>query len=315
MKTLLRSLIISGAAVVAAIAMPMAARAASKVVVTPAHDDGWSTSDTRPGGTVQFVYDPSSPAPDGALQLATDSTNQAKAQFMHQANSALADVKNLSYSTKQVAASFNNGTASYQLVVCLTGVTNDTCNGFTTLVYEPYNNGETVNQGAWQTWSNVASGQFWSSKTFTDSANTACAVQAGAGGPPFYSLSTLSTNCPKAQVIGFGVNIGTYNPGYVINVDNVMFNDWTYDFQVTNVPTDKDSCKNNGWQMLTDDNGGTFKNQGDCVSYSNGNTVHHPSIQTTVAKNNSKSALFAQQKDSGDQSKSPAAQSNTNQNQ
>jgi hypothetical protein len=32
------------------------------------------------------------------------------------------------------------------------------------------------------------------------------------------------------------------------------------------VPT-KDDCKNGGWQKMTDANGNTFKNQGDCVSY------------------------------------------------
>ena len=39
-------------------------------------------------------------------------------------------------------------------------------------------------------------------------------------------------------------------------VDNVQINDDTYTFE------DKDSCKNGGWRQL-----GTFKNQGDCVSF------------------------------------------------
>jgi len=32
-------------------------------------------------------------------------------------------------------------------------------------------------------------------------------------------------------------------------------------------PTNKDQCKNNGWQTLADVNNRAFKNQGDCVSY------------------------------------------------
>jgi hypothetical protein len=315
MNRKIKGLLIPLATAFTVAAMPLVAHADSTVVVTPAHDDGWSTADTRPGGSTQFVYDPSSPAPDGAVQLSTDATNTSKAQFMHPANTALSDVTTLGYSTKQIAASFTNGTASYQLVVCLSGVNNNTCNGFTTLVYEPYNNGLTVNQGTWQTWNNVASGQFWSSRTYSDTSHTTCAVQAGAGGAPFYTLSTLSGNCPNAQVIGFGVNIGTFNPSYVINVDNVMFNSWTYDFQLTNTPTDKDDCKNGGFNTLTDENGGSFKNQGDCVSYTNGNTVHHTTTLATVAKNSNKNALFAQNKDQDDRSKSAAAQSNTNQNQ
>src|SRR5262249_9423911 len=33
---------------------------------------------------------------------------------------------------------------------------------------------------------------------------------------------------------------------------------------VANTPTDKDQCKNGGWQSFTNP---TFKNQGDCVSF------------------------------------------------
>jgi hypothetical protein len=68
-----------------------AAVAASTVVVTPAHPQGWSTADTRPGGTVSFVADSTAPAGSGALELRTDSTNAAKAQLMHVTNTAIAD--------------------------------------------------------------------------------------------------------------------------------------------------------------------------------------------------------------------------------
>ncbi len=30
---------------------------------------------------------------------------------------------------------------------------------------------------------------------------------------------------------------------------------------------DKGLCKNGGWESVLDSNGGSFKNQGDCVSY------------------------------------------------
>ena len=35
------------------------------------------------------------------------------------------------------------------------------------------------------------------------------------------------------------------------------------------VATDKDECKDGGWQTLSRANGTPFKNQGDCVSYTN----------------------------------------------
>lgn len=41
-----------------------------------------------------------------------------------------------------------------------------------------------------------------------------------------------------------------------------------------NVVTNKDQCKNDGWQLLTDANGKTFKNQGDCVSFVATNGKH-----------------------------------------
>ncbi len=46
--------------------------------------------------------------------------------------------------------------------------------------------------------------------------------------------------------------------------------DTTYDFEAAPpTPTSKDQCKNNGWKTLQRANGTTFKNQGDCVSYTN----------------------------------------------
>lgn len=246
----------------AAIALPFAAKAAGNtVVVTPANTQGWSTADTRPGGAVNYVSDATSPYPSGALQLTTDATNTAKAQYLHAAdNVPLSDVNALSYYTKQ-----NSGPAvadpSYQLAVDLNG---SAAGGFTNLVYEPYWNG-TVAPGTWQQW-DVASGQFWSSSTFTDGT---CSVVNGAGGPPFYTLADLQANCPDAVVVGYGVNIGTFNPNYNVETDGFVFNDTTYDFELTNAPTDKDACKGEGWQSLTDANGQAFKNQGQCVSYAN----------------------------------------------
>ena len=213
-------------------------QAASTVYVTPPiNSGGWSTADTRPGGNVQFVVDPTAPnGGNGALELTTDATTAAKAQYLHAANTPLANVTELSYYTKQVSASFPQGDPSYQLPVCLGGfhspvtTANPTgCTGFTTFVFEPYEN---TGQGpvvpnTWQKW-NVAAGQLWSSRTYTDGT---CAVVAGAGGPPFYNLTYLKTACPNAVVVGFGVNVGTYNPSYDVYADLVDFNGTTYDFE------------------------------------------------------------------------------------
>ena len=234
------------------------------VVVTPTNTQGWSTADTRPGGAVNFVSDSTAPGGSGALQLTTDATTTSKAQYLHGTNTPLANVTDLSYYTKQISASFAGGDPSYQLVLCLNGFDlSGNCLGFTTMVYEPYQNG-VVTPGLWQSW-DVDAGQFWSSRTVTCSNG---GVVAGGGGAPFYSLSTLNTMCPSAVAVAFGVNIGSNNPSYNVLADLVRFNDTTYDFEVFSAPSSKDQCKNGGWATFNPNRtAGPFKNQGDCVSY------------------------------------------------
>jgi hypothetical protein len=243
---------------ITALSLPAAVFAAETVVVTPSTTQGWSTADTRPGGDVDYVSDADAPAGTGALQLTTDATTTAKAQYMHEANVALADITDLSYYTKQTGASFAGGAPSYQVPVFLNGGTS----GFTTLVYEPYQNG-TVEPGEWQQW-DVDAGKFWSSRSVTCSNGS---LTAGGGGEPFYTLAEVVEKCPNAVVAGFGVNIGSNNPSYNVSTDLVSFNGTAYNFELNNVPADREACKNNGYKVLTTSDDKTFKNQGDCVSY------------------------------------------------
>jgi hypothetical protein len=243
--------------------------ASSTVIVTPTNQQGWSTADTRPGGTVDFVVDSSAPGGSGALQLTTDATNAAKAQYIHATNTPLANVTELSYYTKQVSASFAQGDPSYQVVACLNGVDGGgNCLGFTTLVFEPYENTTqgAVVPGIWQSW-DVDAGLLWSSKTVACSGG---GVLAGAGGPPFYTLSGISAQCPSAVVVGFGVNVGSFNPSYVVESDLVDFNGTIYDFEKFSAPSNKDQCKDGGWLTFNPSRtAGPFKNQGDCIQYAN----------------------------------------------
>jgi hypothetical protein len=43
----------------------------------------------------------------------------------------------------------------------------------------------------------------------------------------------------------------------------------TYDFEPYRVATNKEACKNGGWQTLKRADGSAFKNQGDCIQYVN----------------------------------------------
>ncbi len=247
-------------ALVAMLVAIMPVAAATTVVVTPANTQGWSTADTRTGGAVSFVADAMAPSGVGALRLTTNATTGAKAQYLHAANTPLAAVTELSYYTKQVSAPFPGAAASYQLPVLLNGTA-----GFTTLVFEPYQNplrGPVVTN-TWQQW-DVDAGLFWSSETIVCSNGT---ITRARGGPATYTLAALKAACPNAVAVGFGVNIGSYNPSYDVRADLVSFNGMAYDFEPYIVVTDKDDCKNGGWQNVTTASGQPFTNQGDCVSY------------------------------------------------
>ncbi len=250
-----------------AVAFAGVALAAAPIVVTPTNTQGWSTADTRPGGAVTFVVDGTAPAGNGALRLTTDATTAAKAQYLHDTSTPLSSVTELSYYAKQNSASFAGGDPSYQLLVCLGGGTASACNGFTTLVFEPYQAGyaQPVVPATWQSW-DVDAGQFWSSRNYSSGT---CVVTAGAGGPPFYTLSGLQAACPSAVAIGFGVNVGTFNPSYDVETDLVSFNGQAYDFEPYAIAASKDDCKNGGWASVFRADASPFKNQGDCVSYTN----------------------------------------------
>ncbi len=137
----------------------------------------------------------------------------------------LSDVSNasLSYSTKQNSAPFAGADAAYQLYVWVNGNS-----GFDTLTYEPYVNegNAAIHQGEWQSW-NVGQGRFYSSHDFSGTGGSLQTSQ----GTYTYSLDQIRDYFPNLNIIGFGVNIGSNNPGYVVEADSFAFNGTTYDFE------------------------------------------------------------------------------------
>ena len=172
------------------------------------------------------------------LRLQTDGTNAAKAGlYSHtMAGMPLADVTALAYWTKQVAAGFAGGDPSFQLQIQALG-----SSGFTTLVFEPYENG-TVTPGVWEQW-DVDAGQLWSSRTVVDASGD-CDLDRPA---PVVRRSTRSPGliaiCPDAVVVGIGVNVGSFNPGYDVFTDGVVLNDTTYDFEIGTTPSTKNAVQ------------------------------------------------------------------------
>ena len=56
---------------------------------------------------------------------------------------------------------------------------------------------------------------------------------------------------------------------HAADIDNTLISSTLFTYEVPALPvaTTKDQCKNGGWMGLTDADGNSFKNQGDCVSY------------------------------------------------
>lgn len=255
-----------------AAAMPLMAKAASTVTVTPTNTQGWTSAaplaETRPGGSVVFTEEFGAPTGFGSGSLKVTTTDSsAKAQYFHPADEGtlLSDVNDISYSTYRSSASTG---ASNQVAAINVGVdaNGDAAGGFTNLVFEPvYNTDQqALANDTWQSWDAGNDATYWSSNPIPGAPNR----------DTFVTLSQIKAANPDAVVLYYGVNQGSGNPGIVSGVDAFTFGDTTYNFELTNAPTDKDQCKDNGWQSLTDQNGQAFKNQGQCVSYAN----HHDGV-------------------------------------
>jgi len=245
-------------AALAAAAVFASAAFASTVVVGPG-DATWGPSDTRGAGAAAFTTAYGAPAGLGfsALELSTSADPADKADYWtaFSTPAGFGDISNVSYWTYQASGSFAGADAALELAVDVNGGTLQP-GDFTTLVFEPYQNG-TVVPGTWQQW-NARSGGWWSTRT-------AGTLHAGGGGAPFYTLADVWAGNPDATVLAIGVNVGTNNPSYTVATDGVMFNDTTWDFEgpppPPTVPQTKADCKHGGWQDFG------FRNQGQCVSF------------------------------------------------
>ena len=158
--------------------------------------------------------------------------------------------------------------------------------GFTTLVYEPYQGGQgVVVNNTWQKWNIGSNGLFWSTRTVKCSNGT---ILGTPGGPASYTLAQIKSMCPNGLVAGFGVNIGSNNPGYNVETDLFNFNGTTYNFEPFVTPTDKDQCKHGGYVDYADAQGHAFKNQGACVSFVNNGDNDHKDNNKEANQDNTK---------------------------
>ena len=273
--------------VAAPLLLASSAHATTTTVVRPSAMDGWAAqtrdqnglpiamSDPYCNGSGSFVSGPGTPPLGaGSVQLETGNGTTGGDCSAEVRNSDYAGVKlstltALSYSTYDVS---NNGQQFPYIELNInqsgTGTTPDDA-----LFFEPpyqavgaggadcATQGPTV-MNAWQTW-NALTGCWWDNSGVLNPGT-------GTG-----SLSDYIAANPNATIVnsstGGGVHlvVGFASPGdqFTGNVDAVHIatssSDTIYDFEPNLAPpTSTQQCKNGGWQAF-----GSFKNQGDCVSY------------------------------------------------
>ncbi|MEO5677424.1 MAG: hypothetical protein ABIQ84_07740 [Usitatibacter sp.] len=175
----------------------------------------------------------------------------------------LAAIDAIAYSTYRYATSTANPVQVTSINIQVDYNGPGVLGGFTTLVFEPvYNPSQgSIQPGVWQPW-NAYAGIWWSTRLIPG----VCAVTC------YVSWSDIVAANPDATILGgFGVNQGSGNGGLFAATDaltlGVSGTTWVYDFEPFRTPSNKDDCKDGGWQEMKAADGSSFKNQGQCIKY------------------------------------------------
>jgi hypothetical protein len=235
---------------------------------TPPTNDWVLYTRTPASGGVFRTGPATPPAGNGSFETATPTGADKVTLFNYDhVGTALADIDKLGYATYRAANPADND-AQLPAINIQVDVNGAAAGGFTTLVFEPvYNTGQgAIVDNTWQTWDAYLGGQaiWWSSNPIPGAPNR----------DTFVTWDTIVAANPDAVILGgFGINQGSGNPALTASTDvlSIGYNGEcvTYNFEVIEVATDKDACKNGNWKTLRRADGSPFKNQGDCVSYTN----------------------------------------------
>lgn len=223
---------------------------------------------TRPAspGTATFRNGPGTPPlGTGSIEFSTPLPTSKVYMFnFDHVGAAISGVDAMSYWTYRTAGTGQQVTA-LNMQVDANGAAPG---GFTTLVFEPVYNptqGAVVN-GTWQHWDAYQGGNaiWWSTRPIAGVCAFSCYV----------TWNQIVAANPNAVIVGgFGFNQGSGNPGLIAADDALTLGingtTTTWNFELYRTPQTKDDCKKGGWQTVTRSDGTPFKNQGDCVSYTN----------------------------------------------
>jgi hypothetical protein len=221
--------------------------------------------------TGAFVVGPGNPPLGvGSFEMSTP-TNADKGTLFNfdHTGTRIADISAVSYATYRNQPNSGVALPSINIQIDKTGgafVPGD----FMTLVYEPYVNDASIQDGVWQTW-NTIPGTWWATRPFTRTNGEVCLPQVCT-----VPWSEIVAAMPNATILGgFGVNQGSFNGGLIAATDALTLsangNTWIYNFEPFRSPSSKDECKNGGWENVKSSDGSSFKNQGQCIEYVNKN--------------------------------------------
>jgi hypothetical protein len=147
---------------------------------------------------------------------ATLPDDKAKALFLTEPARTvkLSQIGKLSFRTYQLVT----GPAlwSYQLPIDINGGALNP-GEFTTLVYEPYQDAQTITKNQWQAWDALRNGnaKWWSTRALT--------LPGGADQAHPTAWSAIVAAYPNATVLAYGTDLGKGTPGASSRVDSVAF--------------------------------------------------------------------------------------------
>ena len=226
---------------------------------------------TRLGGNGTFRVGPGDPPEGvGSLELVTPNAGGLDKVTLFNFDydqTPIADFTALGYHTYQSSAAVPIQLPSLNLTIDMNGgafVTGD----FATLVFEPvYNTAQgPIVTGTWQDWDAIFGGNamWWLTRDHPLIGPRGRTV----------TWTAIKAALPHATILGgVGINQGTGSPALTASVDafivGVSGNSTTYDFEPFVTASNKRDCRDGGWQNAHRSDGSPFKNQGDCVSYTN----------------------------------------------
>lgn len=237
--------------------------AASTVVVTPTNNQGWMFNPDPINTTPYNFTEDEASIGDGSLFVQPIGANPLQ-KFIaaKQLGVPVADVNSI----------------SYDFLIAGNGTVTD-ANQFYLNVYTNLPGSTTFYDCRFDYVPTIGSTTNFTTASFSASDTPTAIGDRTAGGDTFVCPATLAGMPTGSTVSNIVLNVGDTSVndiGLAGYLDNVVVNTdggvTTYDFELVykNMPSSKDACKKGGWMTLTDQNGDAFKNQGQCVSWTNG---------------------------------------------